>query len=69
MIEPFSVSGNLTPTFKPCLCVYSHPTHTRNRREKLNSNLYDGLNNYFAFSAQFVDETAHFVLLTFISYF
>lgn len=27
------------------------------RCEKLSSNLYDGLNNYCAFSAQFVDES------------
>lgn len=43
------------------MTLLSARTHRcQQRREKLSSNLYDGLNNYFAFSAQFVDEPALF---------
>lgn len=41
------------------ITLSSYSRTQRYRREKLSSNLYDGLNNYFAFSAQFVDEFVH----------
>lgn len=62
MMKPFSVHGEM----------FTH-THTHvftvgftHRRvcfgvKSLSSNLYDGLNNYFAFSAQFVDEPAPYL--------
>lgn len=59
MMEPFSVHGEIptqTRQSRPCLRVVSRTqTHTLGVKS-LSSNLYDGLNNYPAFSAQFVDE-------------
>lgn len=60
MMEPFSVHRE-TRTHVSVFTQLFTPTLVQNWREKLSSNLYDGLNNYFAFSPQFVDELAPYL--------
>lgn len=58
MIEPFSVRREIRTHPSVFTQRFTH-TCVENWREKLSSNLYDGLNNYFAFSPQFVDELGY----------
>lgn len=69
MMEPFSAHGEIPTQTHASPSGHERRTHTRKLPgvKSLSSNLYDGLNNYSAFLAQFADEPAPYrPLVTFI---